>query len=189
MVITTPFISKCDELEGIFFPKILRKSQRPFFVTNWWYFSNRKMLVKMEAKSWTLKFWPSFLSPKCSQKMFCKCDHYWTMWMSWNLVEFIASWKHMNMKSTKCTRAKCNIGCKCEATSLQVASYNFKGLTSLLCNLKEPMNSQVCLSCNCFEKKLSFAWFKFEAQMCCMHIVTSYIIKFGAMSLATFFFH
>jgi hypothetical protein len=63
----------------------------------------------------------------------------------------------MNMKSTKCTRAKCNIGCKCEATSLQLASYNFKGLTSLLCNLKEPMNLQVCLSCNCFEKKLSFA--------------------------------
>lgn len=60
----------------------------------------------------------------------------------------------MNMKSTKCIKAKCDIGCKCEATSLQVVSYNFKGLTSLLCNLKELMNLQVCLSCNCSEKKI-----------------------------------
>jgi hypothetical protein len=58
------------------------------------------------------------------------------------------------MKSTKCIKAKCDIGCKCEATSLQVVSYNFKGLTSLLCNLKELMNLQVCLSCNCSEKKI-----------------------------------
>lgn len=89
-------------------------------------------LSTFNSHSWFLKNCHSTLKASRVSKMFCKCEHGAMLNNVSDSYEWWVSWSLAKTTSLKCMKMKHNMGHKCEAMSLQVATCSFKKLMSFL---------------------------------------------------------